>query len=209
MSDSRTPQLEDVILGALRNNRQSMFGGWLPGRIESYDDAKQKANIELCIGEAFDDDGTPAVRKYPALVDVPVVFSGSGGRRIKFPVAVGDSVLVIFAARSVDRWLARGGRNVDPGDQRDHDLSDAVAIPGLMDFAHVDDASTMIDITASEIRLGAGATSAVALKSDLDALKSAINSWTPVAMDGGAALKAALTALFATWPVCATKAKAE
>ena len=45
----------------------------------------------------------------------------------------------------------------------------------------------------------------------LDALKTAISGWTPVPNDGGAALKTALTALFATWPgsVAATKVKAK
>jgi hypothetical protein len=44
----------------------------------------------------------------------------------------------------------------------------------------------------------------------LNALKAAIVGWTPVPNDGGAALKAALTTLFSTWPgnVAATKAKA-
>jgi hypothetical protein len=40
-------------------------------------------------------------------------------------------------------------------------------------------------------------------------LKTTITNWAPVANDGGAALKAALMALFASWPttVAATKVK--
>jgi len=54
-----------------------------------------------------------------------------------------------------------------------------------------------------EARTASGTASPVATKADLDALKSAISGWTPVAGDGGAALKAALMALFSgppAWP---------
>ncbi len=44
---------------------------------------------------------------------------------------------------------------------------------------------------------------------DLDNLKSAIQGWTPVAGDGGAALKTALTTLFGTWPAGTTVLKGE
>lgn len=35
---------------------------------------------------------------------------------------------------------------------------------------------------------------------DIEAFKNTITSWTPVANDGGAALKTALTSLFSSWP---------
>ncbi len=65
----------------------------------------------------------------------------------------------------------------------------------------------------TELKLGAG-TDSVALaspvESQLDDLKSAINGWTPVANDGGAALKVALTAwLASSSTVAAAKVKAE
>ncbi len=60
-----------------------------------------------------------------------------------------------------------------------------------------------------EVRSASGSAAALATKADLDNLKSAIQGWTPVANDGGAALKAALTALFATWPAGTTKLKGE
>jgi hypothetical protein len=39
-------------------------------------------------------------------------------------------VALVFSDRSLDRWLNAGGV-VDPGTYRMHDLSDAIAIPGL------------------------------------------------------------------------------
>ena len=67
-------------------------------------------------------------------------------------------------------------------------------------------------LTAGAVIMGAeGGAQLVALSnlvtSQLNALKAAIEGWTPVPNDGGAALKTALTALFLTWPgsVAATK----
>ena len=66
---------------------------------------------------------------------VPVCFPGSGGWKVTFPISKGDTGLLIFCSRSIDRWLSEGG-SVDPQDDRTHDLSDAVFVPGLTDFAH-------------------------------------------------------------------------
>jgi hypothetical protein len=63
-----------------------------------------------------------------------------------------------------------------------------------------------------EARSAAGAAAALATKADMDALKSAIQGWTPVPNDGGAALKTALLALFSgppTWPAGTKKFNAE
>ena len=63
-----------------------------------------------------------------------------------------------------------------------------------------------------EARSESGTAAALATKADLDALKSAITGWTPVAGDGGAALKAALLALFSgppSWPAGTSVLKAE
>lgn len=57
-----------------------------------------------------------------------------------------------------------------------------------------------------------GVAVALATKADLDNLKAAIQGWTPVPNDGGAALKAALLALFTgppTWPAGTTKLRGQ
>lgn len=75
-------------------------------------------------------------------------------------------------------------------------------------------ASTKVVVDAPLVEL-AGNADAVALASkvstELTALKNAISAWVPVPGDGGAALKVALTTLFATWPasVASGKVKAE
>jgi hypothetical protein len=76
-------------------------------------------------GEVFD---------YPKIVSVPVVFPRSRYFSLTYPIEKDDTVLLVFTERSMDRWLRSGG-TVDPRDPRRHDLTDAVAIPGLYPFS--------------------------------------------------------------------------
>jgi hypothetical protein len=164
--------------------------------------------VQPLVKQAHEDEtGERVAELLPQIVNVPVVMPGSGGVRIKFPIAAGDVVLLVFASCSLDRWLSLGGE-VDPEDPRRGALEDAIAIPGLQDFANVADASPLIEFTGSEIR--AGGSAALALKSDLDDLKASLSAWVPVATDGGAALKTQLTTdgiIGPGWPVGTTTLK--
>jgi hypothetical protein len=108
----------------------------LPGRVQSFDSTKQAADIEPLIHDTWEgEDGTNQTGPLPVIPSVPVCFPGSGAFRVTFPVAKGDTGLLVFCSRSIDRWLSEGG-SVDPQDDRTHDLSDAVFVPGLNDLAH-------------------------------------------------------------------------
>lgn len=71
------------------------------------------------------------------------------------------------------------------------------------------------DRSSGEVGLGASPSDFVALGQPtldrLNELKEAFMGWTPVAQDGGAALKTALTSLFSSWPqpVAAERVKAQ
>lgn len=179
----------------------------LPGRVESYDPATQKANVQPLIMESYADDlGDAQVERLPVVTNVPICFPGAGPYRVTFPVAVGDTVLLVFCSSSIDRWLSRGGE-VDPQDARHHDISDAVAIPGLFDFAHVptEAPTDALVLHADMTKIGGpGSSTPPALSTELADLKARVAAWVPVAMDGGASLKAVIAA----WPVPgATKVK--
>jgi hypothetical protein len=73
--------------------------------------------------------------------------------------------------------------------------------PGFTPVTQLFDATT-------EIVLGEGATSFVALKSDLETLKTAIANGVVVAQDGGESLQSTILAALASWPVSSTKVKA-
>lgn len=165
MSTSTTPRLEDIFLSVVRKYGRSTFGGWMPGRVVDYDAGKRKASVMLLLRDTHPVTGEPLA--YAIINEVPVMMPF----HIKAPVKAGFDVLVLFGARSTDRWVQQGGV-VDPDDTRTHDINDALAIPGLMDFAHVVDADPGIEFTDSEIH--AGGTEELALKSDVTALKSAL-----------------------------------
>lgn len=108
----------------------------LPGRIEKYDAATQKAQVKPLVKVVRRKDSgelLPA-EALPVIVAVPVVFPSAGGFSITFPVEVGDPVLLIFSSQSLDEWLFSSGGDTDPKDPRRHDITDAIAIPGLRTF---------------------------------------------------------------------------
>lgn len=161
------------------------------GRIESYDAAKQRAEVQPMIRRGVVlEDGTRTTELHPIITDVPVVFPGSGGYSITWPIAKGDTVLLVFADQSLDRWLPRGDI-VDPADDRSHTLTDAIAIPGIRPFsAPVSGAPSaaggaMVIQAPGEIQ--AGGSDALALKAAIDALRTGIATASISLGAGGAA----------------------
>lgn len=105
----------------------------LPARIESYDHAKQAASVQPLINRRLLADGGQTSESLPVIPAVPVVWPRSGGASLTFPVKKGDTCLLVFSQRSIDKWKARGGQ-VTPDDGRKHALSDAVAVMGVQPF---------------------------------------------------------------------------
>lgn len=112
--------IRDTVNAMLANVHTS-----LPGIVVDYDPLNNKATIQPALNKNF----TSGVIPLPILENVPIVFP----KNITFPVRSGDYVLLVFIERSIDLWLSVGGQ-VTPSDPRKFDLSDAVAIPGLMPF---------------------------------------------------------------------------
>lgn len=126
--------LSEPLRRALRQASSEMHVA-LPAQIERYDHTEQRADVLPLLRRAYVDG---EVQDMPVVPDVPVVWPRSGGAQMTMPVRRGDTVLLVFTDRSIDRWLAQGG-NVTPDDRRQHDLSDAVAVPGLVPFADFGD----------------------------------------------------------------------
>lgn len=186
----------------------------IPGKVLRYDDTAQRADVEILVNDFFfseDTPGIPIYEEFPTLVNVPVRWLRAGGFVLTMPLGAGDRVWVDFAERSLSEWKARGEK-VSPKDLQRH-AEWATCTPGgypeteplasgdaAARAAGVvlgkDGAAAQIRITSTGIELGAGATDAAALASKTDAalnkLVANITAWTPVAGDGGAALKAIL-----------------
>lgn len=132
MTAQRQPSL-GKLLNDLKASTLADIRVSIPGRIEKYDASTQLADVQPLVKDSYvDRDGSTVYENLPIITNVPVQFPGSSGLRIMFPISVGDTVLLVFADRSIDSWQTQGGIST-PTDERRHDLSDAFAIPGFHD----------------------------------------------------------------------------
>lgn len=130
----RSPSLPEALRQIL-DRRASEIRVGFPGRVESYDAAKQKCSVQPLIQERVPtEDGTDIVEDLPVLTDVPVAFPRSKDFFVSFPLAKGDLVFLMVSDRSIDKFLAGSGSPADPEDGRMHDISDVVAFPGVYPF---------------------------------------------------------------------------
>lgn len=100
---------------------------------------------------------TGALIDLPVITNVPVMFQRSGRFVFSFPLAVGDTGLVVFAERSMDNWLVQGG-TADPADPRKFDLSDGIFFPGLYPFNNPPEYNAdkmILKLDDTEITMGA------------------------------------------------------
>ena len=181
---SRPSTLQD-LLSRFRESLTADLHTSLPGKIVRYDATTQKADVQPLIKERYtDESGAMQSRELPVIPAVPVQFPGAGGYRITFPVAADDVGLVVFSEASLDKWLVSGG-TVDPADDRRHDLTDAVFLPGLRDFGHAlasaptdratfgKDDGLQIHITPSLVNVGSNSQAEL----EFAALGDALQTW--------------------------------
>lgn len=73
---------------------------------------------------------TPTLLDYPVLVDCPVFVLAGGGCHMTMPIAAGDPCLVLFGDRDIDNWL-NAGTSQPPNTPRSHSLADGFALVGF------------------------------------------------------------------------------
>lgn len=125
-ADKLAWMVRESIRSALLNVHTAM-----PGIIQSFDRTKFLASVQPALKKSLPD----GVLSLPVIPNVPVIMPRAAGAFVRMPVTAGDSCLLLFSESSIDNWLSLGGVQ-DPQDQRKFDLSDALCIVGLYDFAH-------------------------------------------------------------------------
>lgn len=133
MSEDPRQYLNDNEEGFRLAYEGQQAGMWtaMPGIVQSVDLTKMTCVVQLAIqGRYIDQAGNTQWTNISQIQDVPIVFPSAGGFTITFPLAAGDEVLVVFAARCIDAWWQNGGYGNKPLEFRMHDLSDGFAIPG-------------------------------------------------------------------------------
>lgn len=124
-----TPTQEQVIKEAIKAALCDLHTA-MPGIVVSYDSSTQKAQIQPALKRKFKNGD---VVDLPIITNCPVAFPRANNAFISLPVKAGDSGLLIFSERSIDKWLVSGGR-VNPNDPRKFELSDGIFYPGLYPF---------------------------------------------------------------------------
>lgn len=198
----------------------------MPGLVKAVDMTNQTVDVQPVLQRVIprgdDETDSPEAETLPVVPAVPLVFPRGGGFFVSVPVAVGDSVMLVFSDRDIGRWRETGQVPCNPGDQRAHTLSGAVAFPGVFPRgAKLADASPTnmvlgkdgtpgmkITITPTQVQVD-GSGDAAALASKVNALFNAFCNAVPVAMDGGAAIQNAVKTVWTGFSntVASTKLK--
>ncbi len=125
---SVTPTDAEIILEAIESRLLDVHTA-LPGRIESYDNVTQTADIQLEIQRMIvDDSGQYVTEDLPKLPNVRIAFPRSSNFFISFPLDKDDKVLVLFSESSIDQYRSKG-KNTTPADGRRFTLTGAIAFP--------------------------------------------------------------------------------
>lgn len=123
-------QLHDAIETVVKNEINNIHT-CLPGKIEKYYYETQKADVKPLVKKLFKDGES---LELPVIVSVPVVWMRGGGALFSFPLNRGDGVLLLFAERNINLWLETGEDSA-PENGRKFDLTDCIAVPGLVSFS--------------------------------------------------------------------------
>ena len=147
---SRSPTSSEVLRLAI-NSILSETHTMLPGRVDEYDPALQSVTVTPVIQRlTLLQDGGDLAEDLPPIPNVPVVFPRTQKAFLTLPIAKGDLVMLLFAERSLDNWLASAkGEVTNPDEFRQHDLTDAVAYPGLYPYK-----LALKDISAQNLVIG-------------------------------------------------------
>lgn len=115
-----------ALLDSVKADWFSTFNCHQVGTIISFDAAKQTASVQ--IAQLAQVNGTPLT--YPPLVDCPVLVLNGGGATLEFPIAAGDSCVVLFNDTDLDTWFNTSASQV-PNTNRTHSLSDGLVLVGV------------------------------------------------------------------------------
>lgn len=173
-----TPAPETVIERAIRRMLGTVHTVRI-GYVERYDATTGEADVQPADMAPFRNEAGVRVPYQRAVIPhVPVYFPGGGGARDTWPVKRGDACIVLHTSVPIGRWLVQGGIVDENNDRKRHTPSNAIALVGILDFAHFKPAHASARVLeSSDIRLGSQtAADPLVRKSDLDAVIDQVNA---------------------------------
>lgn len=140
----RSPGLAAAFLAALREDRVGLRTA-MPASVVSFDASSQTVSVQPGFKRLH---ATRGEVSYPVLPNVRVQLPAGGGFGLSLPLAVGNTGVLIFCERTLDRWNVVGAES-DPEDDELHGLNGAIFVPGI----HPDDA-VPANVDATDMVLG-------------------------------------------------------
>lgn len=190
-----TPEILGLYADALRADIKKV----LPATVTAVHADRQTVDVQIAINlPLFTDLGDVVTEPAPSISDVPCGVLRGGGFFVWVPLAVGDSVLLVFSDLSCDTWRSGEGQPQDPGFMGLHTMDSAFAIPMVgydskffSDPANAptkliigkDGSAAQIRLSDTDIELGNAVTDTVALatlvKGELQKIATAFSTFIP------------------------------
>lgn len=141
---------------AMIGTELAQFWVGLPGIVQSFNAADCTAAVQIAILMQRRDKNQDwqDIKPSPIIPKAIVQFTGNHDYIFTLPIKAGDEGLLIFADRCIDAWWQSGGVQSQI-DIRQHDLTDAIFIPGIRSIKNV---PANINTTAAEMRTFSGNT---------------------------------------------------
>lgn len=125
--EEATPTMTDVLKQAMESHAAE-FKVAVPAEVIKRNG--NKLDVRPYFKRKYEDGTT---ERAPIIYNVPIAFYRADQAFMAMPIVKGCKVLLFFSDRSLEEWLSNG-KEVSPADTRFHDISDAIAYPGLYPF---------------------------------------------------------------------------
>lgn len=179
MATSKLTTLNEIIEATITSRLADLYY-CLPGIVVAYYSTTMEADVQISINDPRFEPDTDVLttEPWPVWPRMRVVWPKLGGGWTPTgPLAAGDKVQVFFQDLD-DSGYRQTGQQGDP----------------LMTRRHGSDSAWCVPLDVTDKGVPTGTVDALALASKIDLFIQTVMGWTPVANDGGAALKAALQA---------------
>ncbi len=127
------PTMGELLAAVMRGATQDLCVG-AKATVTKFDRDRKTVDVKIDAKRQLrDENGNLVEEDFPELLAVPVNYPEGGGHAILWELEVGDKVTLSFMHDSISQWKATGETSI-PGDERKHDLGNAIATPGGYPF---------------------------------------------------------------------------
>lgn len=123
--------LSEVIQTGIDSAHQNIYVS-IPATVQTYYPSTQTVDAQPVVQRpVYDDEGVVSYESLPVVPNVPVAFPRGGGFAFSYPLAQGDTVLLVFSTYAFGVWRSNNQTDQPPGDNRLNSMGYPVAIPGI------------------------------------------------------------------------------